>query len=109
MNNHNQEVQDRSLKQSNNNVSETNSPIHKDDERKDKNKSVFISHNTSSQCVTGGGSFGAFISIVVFCKLNIIPSRVFAIDPNPIDATIIPKIVPEIKLIIIKKFTCYIP
>jgi hypothetical protein len=49
---------------------------------------------------SGGGSFGAFISTVVFCRLSIIPSRAPATGLNPIVATIIPKMVPEMKLII---------
>jgi hypothetical protein len=48
----------------------------------------------------GGVSLGELSSTVVFCRLNIAPSRVFATELNPIVATIIPKMVPEIKLII---------
>ena len=52
--------------------------------------------------VYGGGSFGADICIVCLCNTNMALSRFCAIGPNPIVATIIPKIVPEIKLIMIK-------
>lgn len=51
--------------------------------------------------VCAEGSCGRFISTVVFCRLYIAPSRNLATGPNPMVATIMPKIVPEMKLNII--------
>ena len=48
--------------------------------------------------VCAEGSCGRFISTVVFCRLYIAPSRNLATGPNPMVATIMPKIVPEMKL-----------